>query len=187
MGIPTEPIGSIPRPIELIAGISAHAQGALSEADLQALYDKALSETIERMEATGAPVVTDGEQTKPSFATYPIGPQFDGEGIHLPFADGHTRQLPRLVQGPFRYAAHADTYLRAALGHAKVPVKQAVIAPSALCVESWSPPGQVCTPIRRRSSSLKRSSTRLLRSMKERRSCLLGSSFTASRPSVKSS
>ncbi len=132
MGILTEPIGSIPRPIELINGIAAHAAGTISEAELQALYDSALRETVERMEATGAPVVTDGEQTKPSFATYPVGPQFDGEGIHLPFADGHTRQLPRLVQSPFRYAAHADTYLRAALGHAKVPVKQAVIAPSAL-------------------------------------------------------
>ena len=132
MGIPTEPIGSIPRPIELINGIAAHAEGTITEADLQALYDSALRETIERIEATGSPVITDGEQTKPSFATYPVGPQFDGEGIQLPFADGHTRQLPRLVQSPFRYAAHADSYLRAAQGHAKVPVKQAVIAPSAL-------------------------------------------------------
>lgn len=132
MAIPTEPIGSIPRPIELINGIAARAQGTITKAELQALYDNALRETIGRMEATGAPVITDGEQTKPSFATYPIGPQFDGEGIHLPFADGHTRQLPRLVEPPFRYAARAETYLRAAKGHAGVPVKQAVIAPSAL-------------------------------------------------------
>jgi 5-methyltetrahydropteroyltriglutamate--homocysteine methyltransferase len=132
MAIPTEQIGSIPRPLELINGIADRAQGAITEEELNALYDKALRDTIERLEGTGAPVITDGEQTKPSFATYPVGPQFDGEGIFLPFVDGHSRQLPRLVSGPFRYAVHADTYLRAARGHASVPVKQAVIAPSAL-------------------------------------------------------
>ena len=36
------------------------------------LFDKALKETIKRFEETGSPVITDGEQTKPSFATYPI-------------------------------------------------------------------------------------------------------------------
>jgi methionine synthase II (cobalamin-independent) len=40
--------------------------------------------------------------------------------------------LPVLTGGPFRYQVHADTYLQAALGHAKAAVKQAVIAPSAL-------------------------------------------------------
>lgn len=132
MGIPTEQIGSIPRPTELVSGITARAEGTITEEELSALYDKAVRETIERLEATGAPVISDGEQTKPSFATYPVGQQFDGEGIHLPFADGHSRQLPRLVSGPFRYAVHAETYLRTAKGHATVPVKQAVIAPSAL-------------------------------------------------------
>jgi 5-methyltetrahydropteroyltriglutamate--homocysteine methyltransferase len=79
-------------------------------------------------------VITDGEQSKPSFATYPI----DGletlapDGAVIPFADGHTRQLPRLTAGPFRYTTHADSYLQTALRYAHVPVKQAVIAASAL-------------------------------------------------------
>jgi methionine synthase II (cobalamin-independent) len=50
----------------------------------------------------------------------------------IPFADGHQRQLPTLTAGPFRYQAHAADYLRAARVHASGPVKQAVIAPSAL-------------------------------------------------------
>nr|WP_152646165.1 5-methyltetrahydropteroyltriglutamate--homocysteine methyltransferase [Streptacidiphilus albus] len=50
----------------------------------------------------------------------------------IPFADGHTRQLPRLVSEPFRYKIHAEEYLRAAKQHTKLPVKQAVAAPSAL-------------------------------------------------------
>ena len=127
MPIPTEPIGSIPRPPQLIAAVSAGAP-------LDGLYEEALRDTIEAFEATGSPVITDGEQTKPSFATYPlVGLQnLAPDGAVIPFADGHTRQLPRLTAGPFRYANYAADYLSAALAVATVPVKQAVIAPSAL-------------------------------------------------------
>jgi hypothetical protein len=59
----------------------------------------------------------------------------------IPFADGHTRQLPRLTAGPFRYAHHADGYLELALRYAHVPVKQAVIAASALSLVY--PPGGI--------------------------------------------
>lgn len=132
--IPTEPIGSIPRPQALIDGMSAAATGAIPQEELRRLQEEALRDTIVRFEATGSPVISDGEQTKPSFVTYPL----DGlealapDGAVIPFADGHTRQLPRLTAGPFRFAAHADAYLRAAKAYAHVPVKQAVIAPSAL-------------------------------------------------------
>jgi 5-methyltetrahydropteroyltriglutamate--homocysteine methyltransferase len=40
--------------------------------------------------------------------------------------------MPRLRSGPFRYAQYADRYLDQALGYARVPLKQAVISPSAL-------------------------------------------------------
>lgn len=134
MSIPTEPIGSIPRPSELLAAMTAHAAGGIGDAELAAAQDAAVRDTIARLEAIGSPVVTDGEQAKPSFATYPIA-GFDAlapDGAVIPFADGHQRQLPRLTAGPFRYATHADAYLRRAKEYAGVPVKQAVIAPSAL-------------------------------------------------------
>jgi 5-methyltetrahydropteroyltriglutamate--homocysteine methyltransferase len=54
------------------------------------------------------------------------------DGVVIPFADEHQRQLPRLTSGPFRYAVHADSYTRAARGYTKRPVKQAVISASAL-------------------------------------------------------
>jgi len=38
----------------------------------------------------------------------------------------------RLTRGPFRYLRYADSYLDAAMRYAHVPVKQAVISPSAL-------------------------------------------------------
>ncbi|MFI9203264.1 cobalamin-independent methionine synthase II family protein [Streptomyces sp. NPDC053048] len=134
MAIPTEPIGSIPRPSELLAALAAHASGEIGEAELAAAQERAVHDTILRLEETGSPVVTDGEQSKPSFATYPLTGR-DGlspDGVVIPFADGHHRQLPALTAGPFRYGVHADRYLRAAQGIASVPVKQAVIAPSAL-------------------------------------------------------
>lgn len=43
------------------------------ESELRSLYDAAVRDTIERFEATGSPVITDGEQTKPSFATRWMG------------------------------------------------------------------------------------------------------------------
>jgi 5-methyltetrahydropteroyltriglutamate--homocysteine methyltransferase len=134
MSIPTEPIGSIPRPIELIEGIQAFNSGRISKSKLDKLYDQAIRDTIHRFEETGSPVITDGEQTKPSFATYPIhGLQhLAPDGVSIAFKDGHVRQLPRLTSGPFRYQTYADSYLAKAKQYAHVPVKQAVIAASAL-------------------------------------------------------
>ena len=131
MPIPTEPIGSIPRPSELIA---AMADPATTASHLEALFDRALKDTIERFEATGSPVISDGEQTKPSFATYPVHgmPGLGSDGVVIEFADGHSRQLPRLTAGPFRYQRYAGDYVKAAKRYASRPVKQAVISASAL-------------------------------------------------------
>jgi 5-methyltetrahydropteroyltriglutamate--homocysteine methyltransferase len=126
--LPTEPIGSIPRPRQLLEAL-ARGEGALD-----ALYDDAVKDTIARFEETGSPVATDGEQRKPSFATYPIAglEALAPDGVVIPFADGHTRQLPRLTAGPFRYTTYAGSYLEAARPYAHVPLKQAVISASAL-------------------------------------------------------
>ncbi|WP_436492672.1 cobalamin-independent methionine synthase II family protein [Actinokineospora sp. HUAS TT18] len=133
MSLPTEPIGSIPRPQALIQAFGDHAAGKIDDARLAELSDEALVDTLRRFEETGSPVITDGEQGKPSFATYPISglEALHPEGAVIPFADGHTRQLPRLT-GPFSYQVHADEYLTKARAHTSLPVKQAVIAASAL-------------------------------------------------------
>jgi 5-methyltetrahydropteroyltriglutamate--homocysteine methyltransferase len=111
MPILTEPIGSIPRPAELLAAMGAYAVGRISGEQLGAAEEAALRDTISRFEATGSPIITDGEQTKPSFATYPLSGlgNLAADGVVIPFADGHTRQLPRLTAGPFRYGVHAVT------------------------------------------------------------------------------
>ncbi|RMD99527.1 MAG: 5-methyltetrahydropteroyltriglutamate--homocysteine methyltransferase, partial [Calditrichaeota bacterium] len=113
MPIPTEPIGSIPRPQSLQKAMQAFAAGSLPAEEMDRLFDAAVRETIEQFEATGSPVITDGEQTKPSFATYPLtGLQnLAPDGVVIPFEDGHTRQLPRLSEGPFRYSTYAGSFL----------------------------------------------------------------------------
>jgi 5-methyltetrahydropteroyltriglutamate--homocysteine methyltransferase len=130
--IPTEPIGSIPRPPDLIAAVARKGEEAR---ELGPLFDAAVRDTVERFEATGSPVVTDGEQRKyHNFWTYSVHglPNTSADGFKIPFAAGHTRRMPRLTAGPFRYRRYADSFLGDAQRHAHVPVKQAVISPSAL-------------------------------------------------------
>ena len=133
MTLPTEPIGSLPRPQVLIDGMGAAAAGTISSQQLDALYDDAVADTLRRFEATGSPVVTDGEQRKPSFATYPVaGLPLATGGVAIPFEDGHTRELPLLTTGPFRYATYGWSYLDGAKGKTTATLKQAVISASAI-------------------------------------------------------
>ena len=132
MTIPTEPIGSIPRSPELI---EAFTRKGPEDPSLDALYEEAVRETVQRFEATGSPVITDGEQRKyHNFWTYSVHglPNTMPDGFQIPFAAGHVRRMPRLTHGPFRYRRYADSFLEVAQRHATVPVKQAVISPSAL-------------------------------------------------------
>ena len=130
--IPTEPIGSIPRPVDLIDRV---AKADSEDPNLAPFYEVAIRDTIERFEATGSPVVTDGEQWKyHNFATYCVYglPNTAPDGFTIPFLDGHTRRMSRLTRGPFRYRRYADGYLDIAMRYAHAPVKQAVISPSCL-------------------------------------------------------
>jgi len=140
--IPTEPIGSIPRPAKLIEAVSALGDG--TDPRLDPLYDEAVRDTIQQLEATGSPVITDGEQRKyHNFWTYSVHGLSNTapDGFKIPFAAGHARRMPRLTAGPFRYKRYADAYLDAALRCAHVPLKQAVISPSALSL--LYPPGGI--------------------------------------------
>jgi 5-methyltetrahydropteroyltriglutamate--homocysteine methyltransferase len=134
MTIPTQPIGSIPRPIALIEAVARNG-GNTDEPSLEPLFDAAIRDTIARFEATGSPVITDGEQRKyHNFWDYCVHglPNMAPDGFKIPFAAGHTRRMPRLTAGPFRYKEYADRYYDVARRYATRPLKQAVISPSAL-------------------------------------------------------
>jgi methionine synthase II (cobalamin-independent) len=144
-GIPTEPVGSLPRPSRLQAAYARYDAGEIPREELEAEQDRAVRDSVERGEATGAPIISDGEQRWSSFATYAITDTLAGTGLadHLAgdggqyfaiFADGHSRQLPRLTGGPFRYKTYAADTLAKSIGLARTPMKQAVIAPSMLAL-----------------------------------------------------
>ena len=144
-GIPTEPVGSLPRSTTLQAAYAEYDAGRITKDDLEKEQDKAVKDSISRMEATGSPIVSDGEQRWSSFATYPITDTLAGTGLadslegtggqfFAIFADGHGRQLPRLARGPFRYKTYAADTLKKSLPYATKPMKQAVIAPSMLAL-----------------------------------------------------
>ena len=144
-GIPTEPVGSLPRPSWLQRAYARYDAGEITREQLEAEQDKAVRDSIGHLEATGAPIISDGEQRWSSFATYAITDTLAGTGLadHLAgdggqffaiFADGHNRQLPRLTGGPFRYQTYAADTLSKSIALAHKPMKQAVIAPSMLAL-----------------------------------------------------
>lgn len=142
MAIPTESVGSLPRPLRLQEAIGAYDRGEISKEELAAEQDAAAKDSIERMEATGTAIVSDGEQRKSSFATYPLTDTLAGTGLaenlapdgqyFAIFDDGHNRRLPRLTGGPFRYQTYAADLFERSKPFASKPMKQAVIAPSML-------------------------------------------------------
>ncbi|MDF2181864.1 hypothetical protein [Neptuniibacter sp. CAU 1671] len=131
--LPSENIGSIPRPKYLIEAYNAFNAGNLSAAQLDELAKQASRETIKSLEDLGAEIVTDGEQQKfNSFAGYctHCAPNIAPDGLRIDFSDGHFRHLPRLTSGPFKYQYTADQFLEYTLQHTASKVKQAVISPS---------------------------------------------------------
>ena len=142
MPIPTENVGSLPRPARLQDALKDYDAGKIPREQLTKEQDSACLDSIKRMEATGAPIVSDGEQRASSFATYPLTDTLAGTGLaenlaadgqyFAIFTDGHHRQLPRIVRGPFRYKTYASSFVEKARKMATKPLKQAVIAPSML-------------------------------------------------------
>jgi methionine synthase II (cobalamin-independent) len=142
--IPTEPVGSLPRPTKLQKALADYDAGEITHEQLAREQDAACLDSIKRMEATGSPIVSDGEQRASSFATYPLTDTLAGTGLAANlaadgqyfaiFTDGHHRQLPRLTGGPFKYKTYAADYLEKAMKMASKPLKQAVIAPSMLAL-----------------------------------------------------
>jgi methionine synthase II (cobalamin-independent) len=144
-GIPTEPVGSLPRPSTLQAAYGDYDAGKIDKDALEAEQDAAVKDSIENHEKAGSPIISDGEQRWSSFATYAITDTLAGTGLadnlaptggqyFAIFADGHNRQLPRLTGGPFRYKTYAADTLKKSLPYASKPMKQAVIAPSMLAL-----------------------------------------------------
>ncbi len=135
--LPTEPVGSLPRTARLQRAVLDAETGLVSEDELLEEQDRAVRATLEQFAATGSPIVSDGEQRRQSFASYPLGTTANtdevGEGpVFAVFADGHHRVIPSLARAPFAFRAWASDDVRAARALTDLPLKQAVISPSML-------------------------------------------------------
>ncbi len=134
--IPTEQIGSIPRNQNLIDAYTSFKEGELSYSALNELAENETIQVMRDLESFGCPVISDGEQRKfDGFAHYCLhnSKSYGKEGLIVDFSDGHKRVFaPHLKIPPFKYEQTADEFLKFALKHAGVPVKQAVISPSML-------------------------------------------------------
>ena len=110
MGIPTEVVGSLPRPDALQKAYADYDAGKISKEEFTKAQDRAVEDSLVRMAKTGEPLITDGEQRASSFATYPITDTLSGTGLapglaadgqyFAIFDDGHHRQLPHGAVDP---------------------------------------------------------------------------------------
>ena len=90
-------IGSIPRTDELFNAKIQYESDLLTSEELRQIEHRAVEQTIKELDQhTGSLVLTDGEQTKSSFLTYPIYDlvyefyKFDEKCFQITFSDGLT-------------------------------------------------------------------------------------------------
>ena len=138
-GIPTEPVGSIPRPLKLQLAYANYDAKKIGKDQLEQEQDAAVADTLKRFEATGSPIITDGEQRVSSFATYPIADTLAGSGWRPIWPPAGNISLSLLMGTIDSYlsspvARFATISMRATVKKAvkmtSMPIKQAVIAPS---------------------------------------------------------
>jgi methionine synthase II (cobalamin-independent) len=103
-GLPTEPVGSLPRPAKLQAAYAQYDEGKIEQAELEALQDEAVKDSIQNHEAAGSPIVSDGEQRWSSFATYPITDTLSGTGLTTAWARtaSTSRSSPTVITASYR-------------------------------------------------------------------------------------
>ncbi|KTR86800.1 hypothetical protein NS354_03350 [Leucobacter chromiiresistens] len=134
--MPTEAVGSLPRPASLQRAVLDAETGLVDAETLRDAQDRAVRDTLARFAETGSPLVSDGEQRRQSFSSYPLGTSFAGDVREGPvfavFADGHHRVIPSLARGPFRFRSWAADDVAAARPLTRLPLKQAVVSPSML-------------------------------------------------------
>lgn len=98
MGIPTESVGSLPRPTFLQDIIAQYERGEASQAELLMAQEKAAADSVHRMQETGQELVTDGEQRVCLTLSLSLGELFEGDvregvlilpGLLICYLSGH--------------------------------------------------------------------------------------------------
>jgi 5-methyltetrahydropteroyltriglutamate--homocysteine methyltransferase len=161
----TTHVGSLPRPADLVALMSARQRGeAVDEARLRTRVTGAVAEIVRKQAGLGIDVVSDGEMSKPSFITY-INERLGGFSVdpadrnQSPWAGSrevkafpdfyapqlknvHTRHRHLLCTAPVTYRGAAD--LKTDLDNLKAALKGVdvaeafVPATSVSSIEDWN-------------------------------------------------
>jgi len=106
MAILTEQIGSIPRSPSLLQAMVAFQAGKVSQAEMDAAYADAVRDTIQKLEQTRSPIITDGEQTRLdfnlSFYGYLEGLELEGASPRRFGPPAHDQRGKHKVTGELR-------------------------------------------------------------------------------------
>ena len=110
MPIPTEPIGSIPRPADLIAAWADRQAGRISvERSTRSRSTRCETRSGDSRRPAPPSSLTASRPNRVSPPTRSTAPRASlADGVVVPFDDGHTRQLPRLWPGRFVRHARVD-------------------------------------------------------------------------------
>ena len=126
-GIPTEPVGSLPRPDQAAGRLRGLRRGqdrpASSWRPSRTRPSRTRSSAWRRPARRSSPTASSAGRASPPTRSptrwpapaWPTTSAGGGQYFAI-FADGHNRQLPRLTGGPFRYKTYAADTLKKSIG-----------------------------------------------------------------------
>lgn len=132
MMLPTEPVGSMPPPADVVVASRAIEAGTMTELQAEPVYAAAVRDTVLRFIEIGSPVVPDAGQrpTRPVLSLGAVGSSGGGRRRHVEASRDSV--LPPTVRGPLYYADYADRFVRELRRETALPIKQSLVAPSTL-------------------------------------------------------
>ena len=141
-------MGSFSRPRDLIDATKKHANGELSQAELDPLLASATESTIRGEEEAGLDVITDGEQRRSSFVSF-VGDKIPGfKVMHITELNPRAMEILKanrvqltytraVITEKIRDAVIARDEYEAARKYSKKPFKVTLPAPYLVMWESW--------------------------------------------------
>ena len=106
----TTHVGSLPRPKSLLDVILAREEGRpVDAAAFEALSDAAVAEVVAKQVTAGVDIVSDGEMSKPSYATY-VKHRVDGIGMDATAAEKGREVMLSLDRLDHPDFVHADRF-----------------------------------------------------------------------------
>src|SRR5205823_6750294 len=118
--------GSLPRPDDLADLIWARLDGQeVDEAGLETRIESAVADVIEKQQAAGIDIVSDGEMSKTGFSTY-VNERFSGFAGRSEFQADDVADFPQLAMRLFNTPSMAHIVFSNCVGPVEPADKEAV-------------------------------------------------------------